>query len=385
MSPTEQSEKSDLVWKNKAQLFAQEHMRPFAHKFDVENSDITDFMAVASKSGLRHWWIPTAYGGAGATGALTNCLIAEELAWGCLGLLESVSGPSLPGRFILHLGNNLQKKHCLTELAKSSPISVAAFALTEESAGSDIRALTTVAEPIQDGFKITGKKKFITNGNIARFIVLAAKIKNTNLLKFFLIDTAQTGAISTCRLKTSGVRAANVAELSFQNYFVSRDMLLGFGTRDEHEDDMNAFLRVMEIARIGVAAAAIGVARAAWEYTADYSKKRLNKGAPLSSYQSIAFVLVDYLAQIQAARALTHHAANLYDQNIPFSYSEGNLAKLFAAEQAEKVVLGCSEILSAHGFLDGNLIEKLLRDVRVCKIWEGTPNILKMAIANSTI
>lgn len=374
-----------MDWKIRARSFAQEIMRPAVASSDQSFFDAKEFMAIANQAGLRHWWIPTEYGGAGVTSHLTNAIIAEELAWGCVGLLESVSGPSLPGRFILSLGNDEQKKTCLSQLARQDRVVTAAFALTEEAAGSNVNAIATEAVETPTGFIINGRKKFITNGDIADFIVLAAKIKNSGseIFKLFIVDKSVSGPVECRRLKTSGVRAAHVTEMTFDNYRIPKDSLLGWGQRETTESDLMAFLRVMELARIGVGGAAIGVGRAAWDYAVEYAKNRRSSSGPLIENQGISFSLIDGHAELAAARCLVHEAARIADRNEPFGESQANLSKLFAAAAAEKMVLRCSDVLSAHGFLEGNLIEKLMRDVRVCKIWEGTPHILRMSAANS--
>lgn len=379
---------NELMWKKRAKTFAVKEMRPLALIQDKERAQekfLFEFMKKSSEAGLRHWWIPEEYSGLGGSTSMISCLVAEELAWGCLGLLEGISGPSLPGRFILSMASENQKSVFLKELARKDKMIVPAFALTEEGAGSDVMAITTEALPSGDGFSITGKKKFITNGDIADIFVVVTKmlVGSKRILKIFLIDKNKTGPVPSVRLTTSGVRAAHVAELTFDDYKVPKSAMLGFGDRDPEENDLLSFLKTMETARISVGAAALGVAQGALEFTIDYAKKRRISSGPLIHHQGIHFPLVDCLAELQAARSLVHAAARMADAGEPFPQSEANLSKLFATITAEKIVNKCAEIVSAHGYLEDSLMDKWLRDVRVCKIWEGTGNVIRMASAAS--
>lgn len=373
----------DKIWQQRAAEFSQKEIRPIALEMDVSSGDVLSLMGRASEAGLRNWWIPKSFGGPGAARRLTSCLIGEEIAWGCLGLLEAVSGPPLPGLFLLNLGNSEQKDKYLSLLARKDKLFVGAFALTEERAGSDVQAIETTVTQTANGFVINGKKKFITHGNIADFFVVACKLKrhDRTLFKLFIVD--RNDRVISSRLKTTGVRSANVAEVEFRDVELPKDSVLGFGDRDVDESDLSPFLKVMEVARIGVGAAAVGAARSAWEYARDYAAQRMRMGQRLLDTQGVSFSLVDALAKIQAARGMVHHAAELYDNGVPFRMCEANVAKLYACDLAEQAVHHCVEIVSGRGFLAGDWIEKINRDIRVCNLWEGTPNIMKISVANA--
>ncbi len=369
-----------LQWQEKARQFSIEQLRPLAEKYDQNQIELESIAELANKHGLRHWWIPKEYGGLGATSRLTGCLIGEEIAWGCLGLLETVSGPSLPGYFLQYLGNESQKKTYLGKLASRQNNYTAAFALTEESSGSDIRNISCQAVPVEGGFILTGNKKFITNGAIADLIIVATRLKTKegSVLKFLLVDKEKNNNFKRRRISTSGVRASHVAELGFDNFFVPEADILGAGVRGPYDDDSLAYYATMEVARIGVGSAAIGISRAALEYTWDYASKRKLYEKSLIDHQSIGFQLVDCHAELSAARLLVWRAAWMVDQKKSLSESEGSIAKLYSAQIAQNIISRCTEVVSTRAFCTGNMMEKWARDVRACILWEGTPNILRI-------
>ncbi len=368
-----------LFWQKKSKNFAETYLKPMVEDLDAGKLSYKDVIRIANQENFRHWWIPNEYDGPGVMGKVIGCLITEELSKVSLDIMQIVSGPSLAGQFILHLGDDKQKDKYLKKLANKKTEYVAAFALTEADSGSDVSQIQTRARPVKGGFLLSGEKIYITNGDIADVLVVGAKLlsDDRDVLKFFIVDKDISGDFKTSRIRTSGITAAHLGEITFKDYFVDENKVLGFESRGTFEGDFLAFVQLMESSRIGVAAASVGIAQAAWDYTVQQMKNNKRAGKSLISNQAIRFSLLDSKNQIEAARLLVLRAAWMQDKGHPFVGAEGNLAKVFASEVAQKTVVSCSELIGAKAFVHGNPMDKCFRDVRACLLWEGTTNVLK--------
>jgi len=279
---------------------------------------------------------------------------------------------------ILKFGDDEQKQRYLAPLASGAEIG--AFALTEPQAGSDASSLRTRARRDGDGYVINGAKQFITSGQHASTaIVFAVTDPNADKrgISAFIVPT-DTPGYQVVRVEDKlGQRASDTCQLAFENMRVHQSQRLG-----EEGEGYRIALANLEGGRIGIAAQAVGMARAAFEAARDYARERETFGKPIIEHQAVAFRLADMATQIAVARQMVLHAAALREAGQP-ALAEASMAKLFASEMAEKVCSAAIQTLGGYGYLRDFPLERIYRDVRVCQIYEGTSDIQRLVIARN--
>jgi butyryl-CoA dehydrogenase len=252
------------------------------------------------------------------------------------------------------------------------------FCLTEPGAGSDAAAITTRASRAGNRFVLNGTKQFITSGRSADLAVVFAvtdPAAGKKGLSAFVVPT-DTPGYSVARVEhTMGQRSSDHCQIVFENCAVLPEQMLG-----SEGDGLRIALGGLEGGRIGVAAQAVGMARAAYEAALAYAQERRTFGKPIIEHQAVAFRLADMATSLQAAELMVLHAARLRDQGVP-CLKEASMAKLFASEAAERI---CSDAIQTHGgygYLNDFPVERIYRDVRVCSIYEGTSDIQRLVIS----
>jgi butyryl-CoA dehydrogenase len=276
---------------------------------------------------------------------------------------------------LLHHGNAQQQADWLRPLAQGDLLG--AFCLTEPHVGSDASGLRTTATRDGDHYVLNGVKQFITSGkhgDVAIVIAVTDKAAGKKGMSAFLVPTDAPGYVVARLEDKLGQHSSDTAQISLENCRVPLDNLIG-----ELGDGYRIALGGLEGGRIGIAAQSIGMARSAFECALAYAKDRESFGQPIFNHQAVGFKLADMATQIEAARALTLHAAALRDAGQP-CLKEAAMAKLFASEMAETV---CSQALQVHGgygYLSDFPVERIYRDVRVCQIYEGTSDVQKILI-----
>jgi len=326
--------------------------------------------------------VPEAWGGAGLDW-LSLALINEEIAAGDGATSTIVGVNNCPVcSILLAWGSEAQKERWLRPLATGRMLG--AFCLTEPHVGSEAAGLRTTATfvPGEDGghYAIHGVKQFITsgrNGNVAIVMAVTDKSAGKKGISAFIVPT-DTPGYTVARVEDKlGQHASDTAQILFEDCRVPAASRLG-----EEGQGLKIALSGLEGGRIGIAAQAVGMARAAFEAALKYSKERVAFGQPIFEHQAVQFRLAEMATQIEAARTLTHHAAALKDAGRP-CLKEAAMAKLFASEMAERV---CSEAIQVHGgygYVSDFPVERIYRDVRVCQIYEGTSDIQKILIARA--
>jgi len=306
-------------------------------------------------------------------------LIIEEIAAGdaATSTVACVQN-SLPCGITLNYGTEAQKERYLGRLASGEWLGC--FCLTEPHVGSDAAAIRTTATRDGDQWVLNGVKQFITTGKNAQLaIVIAVTDKSAGKrgISAFLVPTDTPGYIVGRVENKMGQHASDTAQILLEDCRIPADHLLG-----KEGEGYRIALSSLEPGRIGVAAQAIGMARAALEAATAYAKERQSFGQALIEHQAVAFRLADMATRVEAARQLTLHAASLKDAGRP-CLKEASMAKLFATEMAEKV---CSDAIQIHGgagYIADYPVERLYRDVRVSQIYEGTSDIQRMVIARA--
>jgi len=371
--------------KEMAHEFAEKEMRPVAHEYDEKEEFPWPVLKKAFDLNLLTYSIPEEYGGAGVTSHVTDCIVQEELFWGCAGIATSMGGIMLGALPILIAGNEAQKKKYLTLLTQPKADGMprlGAFALTEPEAGSDAASIKTSAKKVEGGYVLNGTKHFITNGGIADvYTVFATRDPSLGAdgIDGFIVEGSWKGVIPGKKEKKMGIRASHTAQVHFEDCFVPAENRLG-----EEGDGFGIVLQTLDHSRPIVAAGAVGVARAAFEFALQYSQERKQFGRPIAKQQAIQFMLADMATEIDAARLLCWRAAYLLDQEEPNSVA-ASMAKVFAGDVAMKVTTDALQIVGGLGYMRDYPMEKFMRDAKIMQIYEGTAQIQRLVISRFMI
>ena len=356
--------------------FAKKELAPHSERWDQEGWIDDSVITQMGELGMLGMTVPEEWGGANVD-YISYALAVEEIAAGngAVSTLMSVHN-SVGCSPVLNYGTQEQKSKYLKLLATGEWI--ACFCLTEPQAGSEANNLKTRAV-LKDGkWVINGSKQFISNGKRAKLAIVFA-VTDPELgkkgLSAFLLPTDSPGFIVNRVEKKLGIRASDTCSISFDNCSVPQENMLGLRGKG-----LAVALSNLEGGRIGIAAQAVGIARAAFEEALKYSKERVQFGLPIIDHQSIGNFLADMHTQINAARLLTLHAASLRQNGQP-CLSEASQAKLFASEVSEFVCSKAIQIFGGYGYLQDYPVERLFRDARITQIYEGTSEVQRLVIA----
>lgn len=359
-----------------ARSFAQEKLRPGAAERDAKAEVPLDLLDEMGKLGMMGMTVDPEWGGAGAD-MVSYVLAMEEVAGGDGGVSTIMSVNNSPvAAAIETFGSTDQKERFLKPLASGK--AHAAFALTEPQAGSDASNLKTRAKRDGNQWVLNGAKQFITSGSIASVCLTFAVTdpdKGKKGISAFLVPTDADGYTVFKKEDKLGQRASDLCQILFEDCRVTPDLMLG-----EEGEGYKIALANLETGRVGIAAQAVGLARAAYEAAVDYAKQRESFGVPIIEHQAVAFRLAEMATQIEVAHQMVLHCAEMKQQGLP-CLKEAAMVKLFASEMAEKV---CSEAIQIHGgygYTKDFPVERYYRDVRVCQIYEGTSDVQKLIIA----
>jgi butyryl-CoA dehydrogenase len=368
-----------------ARDFATKEIAPRAAEIDRQHRYPRDIIARLGELGLMGVAIPEEWGGAGMD-TISYALALEEISRACAstGVIMSVNN-SLVCDPILKFGTEAQKRQWLVPLASGKKLGC--FALSEPEAGSDAAAQKTVARKTEGGYVISGTKNFITNGPVADVVVLMTMTKpeaGHKGITAFLLDTKTPGLSFGPHDQKLGIRGAPSAQLFLTDCKVPADALLGV-----EGEGFKVAMSSLDGGRIGIAAQALGIGRAAFEAAARYATERKTFGQPIAQHQSIQFKLADMCTEIDAARLLIWRAAAKKDAakkdpKIRFS-SESAMAKLFASEMANRVAKEALQVFGGYGYLEDFPAERHYRDAKITEIYEGTSEIQRLVIASSLL
>jgi len=356
--------------------FAKKEIAPRAAHYDHTEEFPTDNLTKMSELGLLGLPVPEQYGGV-AVDTVSYAVAIEEISKACAatGAIMAVhtSAGIMP---ILLFGTEEQKQKYIPALASGEKIG--AFALTEPGAGSDASRVTTTADADGEFYLLNGTKCFITNGGAAETYAVFAtmdKSKGVKGITGFIVEKGTPGFSIGKKEEKMGIRASSTTELIFQNCRIPRENMLG-----KIGEGFKIAMIVLDGARIGIGAQAVGIAQAAYEEALGYSKVREQFGKPISAQQGVAFMLADMAIQIEAARHLVYHAAALKDAGRPYG-KEAAMAKTFASDMSVKVTLDAIQIMGGYGYSREYPVERLLRDAKITQIYEGTNQIQRVVIA----
>ncbi len=365
-----------------ARDFAQEQIAPVAAAHDESGEFPLATIRQAGELGFMGIEVPEAYGGAGMD-PVSFVLMMEEIAAADAAHSTVISvNNSLYCNGILEFGTEDQKRRFVTPVASGEAIG--AYALTEPQSGSDASNMRTRAELSDDGshYVITGKKSWITSGPVAKYMILfavTAPDAGAKGVTAFLVDAEQEGLIRGKVEPKLGIRASATCEIELDGYRCPVENRLG----DEGQGFRIA-MTVLEAGRIGIAAQAVGIARAAYEASVEYAKERKAFGAPIGSFQMIQSKLADMRMRLDAARLLTWRAAWMMDRGMKNNL-EASMCKSKAGLAVTKVTQKAVEILGPLGYSRKLLVEKWMRDAKINDIFEGTGQINTLIVAREIL
>ncbi|WP_017938210.1 acyl-CoA dehydrogenase family protein [Zestomonas thermotolerans] len=374
MIPSEE----ELQIRDMARQFAQERLKPFAADWDREHRFPAEALREMAELGFLGMLVPEDWDGA-QTSHLAYALALEEIAAGdgACSTIMSVHN-SVACMPILKFGSEEQKERFLRPLARGELLG--AFALTEPQAGSDASDLRTRARRDSDHYVLDGSKQFITSGSHAGVAIVFAVTDpqaGKKGISAFIVPTDTPGYQVVRVEEKLGQHASDTCQIQLDGVRVPTAYRLG-----EEGEGYRIALANLEGGRIGIAAQAVGMARAAFEAARDYAHERRTFGKPIIEHQAVAFRLADMATRIAVARQMVHHAASLREAGLP-CLTEASMAKLFASEMAEQVCSAAIQTLGGYGYLKDFPVERIYRDVRVCQIYEGTSDVQRMVIARS--
>jgi acyl-CoA dehydrogenase len=368
-----------------AHEFAVNEMRPVAADYDEKEETPWAVMQKAHDLGLdAASGFPEEYGGGGID-LLSSLILTEQLAWGDAGIGVSINATGLCGAAILAMGTEEQKKKYIGQFCDPKTLRIGAMGLTEPNSGSDSMALETTATKVEGGYVLNGTKQFCTNGGIADIMVAFVttdKAAGAAGIAGFVIEKGTPGMRQGRKEKKLGVRASHTAQVIFEDCRVPEEARLGFDKEGKATGPgaLGALL-MLEATRPLIAAGAVGIARAAYEFARDYSLERYAFGKPIARHEAIAFKLADMATEIDAAWLLTLRAAWMAQNGIPFARGEGSMAKLMAGDVAMRVTTDAVQVLGGYGYIKEYPVERFMRDAKIYQIWEGTAEIQRLVIS----
>jgi acyl-CoA dehydrogenase len=362
-----------------AHSFAEKDIRKVAWDYDKEGTWPQDIIDKAWEVGLMNTHLPEEYGGPGLD-YLTGCVIEEEIGWGCSGIGTSMTCNGLATAPIMLGGSDEIKKKYLGMLTEEPKL--ASFCLTEPDAGSDVSGMRTTAVKKGNQWVINGTKCFITNGGHASYYTVYAKTDKEaghRGISAFVVDRNLDGVSVDKKEDKLGQRASNTATISFNDVVIPEENLLA-----EENKGFKLAMMTLDRTRPGVAAMAVGIGRAAFEYARDYSKERVQFGVPIAMHQAIQFMIADMATKVEAARLLTWQSAALLDQGQRNTLASSH-AKRFAADSAMEITVDAVQVYGGYGFIKEYPVEKLMRDAKIMQLYEGTSQIQRLVIARETL
>jgi acyl-CoA dehydrogenase len=358
--------------------FAEKEIRPVAWDYDRDAVWPQEIIEKAWEVGLMNSHIPEEYGGPGLD-YLTGCLIEEELGWGCSGIGTSLMCNGLASAPVTIAGSDEVKKEYLGRLTEEPKL--ASFCLTEPDAGSDVSGMRTTAVKKGDKYVINGTKCFITNGSHADWYTVYAKTDKEaghRGISAFVVPR-DAGVVVDKKEDKLGQRASDTAMISFNDVEIPADHLLG-----EENKGFKLAMMTLDRTRPGVSAMAVGIAQAAFEFAAEYSKERVQFGVPIAMHQAIQFMIADMATKVEAARLLVWKSGQLLDAGERNTLASSH-AKRFAADSAMEISVDAVQVYGGYGFIKEYPVEKLMRDAKIMQLYEGTSQIQRLVIAREVL
>jgi len=370
------------LWQKSVHDFVAKELQPKAHEVDVTgefNWTATHKMGPLGLLGLN---IPEEYGGSGVD-AVSVAIAIEELGWGCGSTALAIAAHNGLGTtpIVLYGSEELKKKWL--PLVASGKHKLAALALTEPGAGSDLQGgVVTKALQDADEWVINGSKMWCTNASIAEYIITLVRTDSaggSRSLSMILVPTDSPGLKIGPAEKKMGLHGSPTHAVTYEDVHVPLDHLIG-----EEGKGLQQTLSTLDGGRIGIGAISVGLAQAAFEYAVNYARERKAFGKPIAEQQAIQWMLADAATEIEIARTMLYKVAWLKEQKRPHN-KEAAMAKMFATEMAERVCRNAIQIHGGYGYSSEYPVERIYRDARLMTIGEGTSEIQRIVIARHVL
>ena len=369
-----------IMIRDLARQVAREKIAPVAAGYDESGEFPWDIIRALADMDFFRIYLDAEYGGMGL-GTMGLVLATEELSRACGGISLGFAATALGTMPILLSGSVEQKKKYLPDLASGKKL--AAFALTEPSAGSDAGNMLTTAKKDGDSYVLNGVKHFITNGGVAKIytvIAMTNPAKGSRGASAFIVEDGTPGFSYGKKEHKMGIRASATCELVFEDCRIPAANLIG-----KEGMGFPVAMRTLDRSRPGVAAQALGIAQGALDQAVRYSRERIQFGQPISAFQATQFKLADMATQIEAARAMIYSTARMIDAGAKDISKESAMCKLFASDVAMAVTTEAVQIFGGYGYMKEYPVEKMMRDAKITQIYEGTNEIQRSVIVKALI
>jgi acyl-CoA dehydrogenase len=362
-----------------ARDFTRKEIIPKAAHYDETGEFPREIFKKAWDTGLMNVEIAEPYGGLGGT-CLDNCLVQEEVSFGCSGINTSMAANSLGATPLLIAGSDEQKREYLTRLTKE--LTFCAYCCSEPDAGSDVAGMRTRVTKHGDDYVLNGQKRWITNGGVANFYTVFATFDPAMKHKgiaCFVVDAKTPGVKAGRKENKMGQRASNTTDVIFEDVKLPKAALVG-----PEDGGFKIAMKTFDKSRPWIAATAAGVIRRSLEESRAYSLERKTFGVPIAQHQAIQFILAEMAISYEATRLLTHKAAWLVDQG-DLSSIVSSYAKAYGADAAMAAATNAVQVFGGYGYTKEYPVEKLMRDAKLLQIYEGTSQIQRVVIARNVL
>ena len=371
-------EQQELVEKYKD--FTNRHIIPNRNKYDESTEFPWDIVKKAYDEGLMNGPIDKKFGGHGHC-VFDSALASEETGAGCIGIGISMDANTLGLTPLIVGASDEQMKRIMGELIEER--AVTAYCLTEPNAGSDVAGIKSTAIKKGDKYILNGHKRFITNAEVAKYLTVFALTdpeRGARSLTTFIIKADTPGIEIKPRLQKMGQRGSVQNEILFHDVEIPAESLIG----REGQGFIFA-MRTFDRTRTGVAALSLGAARSAYEISKDWAKKRIQFGKPISANQAIGFMLAEMATKVELARLITWKAAWYFDQGLKTPGTLSAMAKYYASDVAMEVTTDAVQIMAGDGYSKDFPVEKMMRDAKLCQIYEGTNQVQRLVISKGIL
>lgn len=360
--------------------FTDRVIRPDRLKHDKLAEFPWDIVKKAYDEGLMNGPMPKKFGGNGYN-IFESALTSEELGAGCIGIGICIDANTLALTPMLLAANDAQQAKFFGQINEEK--GVAAYCLTEPNAGSDVQGIKSTAILTGDKYILNGHKRFITNGEAASFFTVFAQTdpeRGSRSLSAFVVPADLPGIEIKPHLEKMGQKASVQNEIIFTDVEIPKENLLG----NEGQGFVIA-MKTFDRTRTGVAALSLGAAREAYEISKEWAKNRIQFGKPIAANQAIGFMLSDMAVQLEAARLLTWNAAWNYDTGTKKASVLSAMSKLYASDMAMDVATNAVQVMGGDGYSTEFVVEKIMRDVKLCQIYEGTNQVQRIVISKAIL
>ncbi len=373
-----ESKQKEIVEKYKD--FTAKYIIPNTRKYDASTEFPWEIVKKAYDEGIMNGPMPKEYGGNGFS-LFEGALASEELGYGCIGIGIGIDANTLALTPLFLAASDEQKKKWFGKIVEEK--AVAGYCLTEPNAGSDVQGIKTTAIKKGDKYIINGHKRFITNAEVSSLLTVFALVdpeRGSRSLSAILVPTDSPGIEIKPHMQKMGQKASVQNEIIFHDVEVPVENLIG-----KEGLGFVIAMKTFDRTRTGVAALAVGAARRAYETSRDWAKKRIQFGKPIAAQQAIAFMLAEMATKVDSARLMTWRAACEYDAGVKNPGLTSAMAKYWATDMAMEVATDAVQVMAGEGYSYDYDVEKIMRDVKLTQIYEGTNQVQRLVISKSIL